>query len=130
MTPPRDRDRGTVWSSDHGRTCPGCHQPVTACTCRTGRPAAGGHAPGGDARHDGVIRVSRQSKGRRGKTVTVITGLPLDAAALDALARELKRRCGVGGTVRGDDVEIQGDQRDQVIAALEQRGWTVRRVGG
>jgi len=130
MTPPRDRDGGTVWSSDHGRTCPDCHQPASACTCRAGRRAAGPDTPDRDAGRDGVVRVGRQSKGRRGKTVTVITGLPLDAGALDDLARELKRQCGVGGTVRGGDVEIQGDQRDQVVAALERRGWTVRRTGG
>ncbi len=130
MTPPRDRDGGTVWSSDHGRTCPRCHQPVSACACRGDGREDHDATTGTSAPRDGVVRVGRQSKGRRGKTVTVITGLPLDADALDDLARELKRQCGVGGTVRGRDVEIQGDQRDRVVAALQRRGWTVRRTGG
>ena len=113
---------GIVWSSDHGRTCPGCGQPVDRCRCGPSRRQAG---PG-----DGVIRVGRESKGRRGKTVTVVTGLPLAADELDDLARDLKKRCGTGGTVRGATVEIQGDQRDAVVAELERRGFTVRRAGG
>lgn len=121
----RKRDRATVWSSDTGRTCPDCGEPADRCRCRQQR-AADAAADAGD----GTVRVGRQSKGRRGKTVTVITGLPGPADQLEDLARELKRRCGVGGTVRGRDVEIQGDQRDQVMAALEQKGYRVQRSGG
>jgi translation initiation factor 1 len=75
-----------------------------------------------------VVRLHRDKKGRGGKTVTVITGLPL--GQLDALARELKRLCGTGGTVRGDTLEIQGDHRDRLLPALQARGFTVKMAGG
>jgi translation initiation factor 1 len=107
-----DDEDGIVWSSD-----PGAKTPSPA---RKGSPSP--TPPAGT----GVVRVVRQSKGRRGKTVTVITGVPLTAAGLDDLARDLKKRCGTGGTVRGDVVEIQGDQRDVVVAELERRGWAVK----
>jgi len=120
----RDEDEGgVVWSSDQGRTCPGCGEPVDRCRCRRGRPPA--PVPG-----DGTVRVGRESKGRRGKTVTVVTGLPLTAEELDDLARDLKKRCGTGGTVRDGTVEIQGDQRDVVARELARRGFDVKRAGG
>ena len=68
---------------------------------------------------DGVVRVARTTAGRKGKTVTVITGLP--ASELQAVAKELKRRCGVGGAVKGGAVELQGDQRDAVMKLLAGR---------
>lgn len=114
------KDRGLVYSSDGGRMCPGCDNPVDACTC--GREAG----PAGD----GVVRVGRETKGRRGKAVTVITGVPLDALELDDLAKRLKTLCGAGGTVKGGRIEIQGDHRDRVVPELESRGWTVKRSGG
>jgi translation initiation factor 1 len=109
--------------------CPDCSEATDRCRCRERRREAGG-ADGASgaatAPDDGIVRVGRQSKGRRGKTVTVITGLPLPADQLDDVARELKRRCGVGGTVRGATVEIQGDQRDAVIEALQEKGHRVK----
>jgi translation initiation factor 1 len=78
----------------------------------------------------GAVLVSRQSKGRRGKTVTEIRGLGLAPEALDDLARDLKQHCGTGGTVRGEVIELQGDQRDAVVTELGRRGWTVKRAGG
>ena len=77
-----------------------------------------------------VVRVGRETQGRRGKGVTVVTGVPLAGAALEALATELKRRCGSGGTVQDGVIEIQGDHRDLLVAELERRGWTARRAGG
>ena len=79
---------------------------------------------------DGVVRIRRESKGRGGKAVSVITGLGLDAGALKRLSRELKQLCGVGGSVKQWDVEIQGDQRDKLKAELEKRGYTVKLSGG
>ncbi|MCP4572870.1 MAG: stress response translation initiation inhibitor YciH [bacterium] len=79
---------------------------------------------------DGVVRVSRETKGRRGKAVTVVRGAPLELAGLDDLARDLKKLCGTGGTVKDGAVEIQGDQRDRVVAALQERGWRVKYAGG
>ena len=77
-----------VYSSEFGRICPGCGRPVAGCACREKKSCSAG---------DGIVRVRRESKGRGGKTVMVITGLPLDETALLALAGELKRRCGCGG---------------------------------
>lgn len=79
---------------------------------------------------DGVVRIRRESKGRGGKSVSVITGLGLETVALKTLARELKQLCGVGGCVRQWDIEIQGDQRDKLKAALEKRGHAVKLAGG
>lgn len=110
-----------VYSSEQGRICPECGKAVSGCTCRKKTPGASG---------DGIVRVQRESKGRGGKTVTVITGLPGDDAALKALAGELKRRCGTGGTVKDGIVEIQGDHRDLLVAELEKKGFKVKRAGG
>jgi translation initiation factor 1 len=74
--------------------------------------------------------VNRETKGRRGKTVTTISGVPLAEAELRALAGELKRRCGCGGATKDGVIEIQGDQRDALVAELEARGYTVKRAGG
>jgi translation initiation factor 1 len=76
------------------------------------------------------VRVSRTSKGRGGKTVTLVTGVQLPPKELEALARDLKRRCGTGGSLKDEVIEIQGDQRDGVVAELEQRGFRVKRSGG
>ena len=110
-----------VWSSESGRVCPGCSRPVAGCSCRKEQPRSAG---------DGVVRVRRETKGRGGKTVTVITGLPGDDAALKVLSGELKRRCGTGGTLKDGVIEIQGDHADLLVAELQQRGHKVKRAGG
>lgn len=76
------------------------------------------------------VRVGRETRGRAGKGVTVITGLPLAPAQLEALASELKRRCGSGGTVRNGVIEIQGDHRDVLVRELATRGYDAKRSGG
>jgi translation initiation factor 1 len=115
-----DKDR-IVYSTGIGRRCPNCLRAINECVCRKG-------APGKAA--DGIVRVSRETQGRRGKGVTVISGLGLAAKDLEALATQLKKRCGSGGTVDADRIEIQGDHRDTLVAELTTRGWTVRRAGG
>jgi translation initiation factor 1 len=77
-----------------------------------------------------VVRLGRETKGRRGKGVTTVSDLPLDEAGLLELAATLKQRCGTGGTVRDGTIEIQGDQRDRLAAVLEGLGYRVKRVGG
>jgi len=77
-----------------------------------------------------VVRVSRQTQGRAGKAVSVISGLPLNHTDLSALATELKRRCGSGGTVREGVIEIQGEHRDRLVAELARRGFKAMRAGG
>jgi translation initiation factor 1 len=76
------------------------------------------------------VRVGRETKGRAGKGVTVITGLPLGEAELAALATQLKRRCGSGGTVRERVIEIQGDHRDLLVSELKRLGYDAKRAGG
>ena len=76
------------------------------------------------------MRVSRQTQGRAGKGVTVITGLPLTPETLAALASELERLCGSGGTVKEGSIEIQGEHRDRLVAELSRRGFAARRAGG
>ena len=79
---------------------------------------------------DGIVRIGRETKGRKGKGVTIVTGVPLDDADLTDLAKKLKQRCGAGGTVKDGAIEIQGDHRDTLIEVLAQMGYTVRRSGG
>jgi translation initiation factor 1 len=110
-----------VYSTVRGLVCPDCRLPVAKCGCRKGAPPPKG---------DGVVRVRRETKGRAGKTVTAVEGIPLSGEALRDLAAELKRHCGTGGTLKGGVIEIQGDHRDAVVADLTRRGFTVKRAGG
>ncbi len=112
-----------VYRSDVGRICPGCRRPIAQCACKDQR----GKSVRAGA---GVVRVSRQTQGRGGKAVTLITGLPLGDEALTTLAGELKRRCGSGGTVREGAIEIQGEHRDTLVTELIRRGYAARRAGG
>ena len=110
-----------VYSTDGGKLCPQCHRPVADCVCGKDRPAATG---------DGVVRLHRETKGRGGKAVTLIKGLPLGESDLRDLTRALKQKCGVGGALKADHIEIQGDQRAAIKAELEHRGFTVKIAGG
>jgi translation initiation factor 1 len=110
---------GLVYSTESGRMCPDCRQPMAACACKAKALAKG----------DGVVRVSRQSKGRGGKTVTLVKGLALDAAALAALGKQLRSACGSGGTVKDGVIEIQGDHCDLVIETLTRHGHAPKRAG-
>jgi len=101
--------------------CPECGRPVAQCACRKEAPAAVG---------DGIVRVGRETKGRKGKVVTIITGVALDREGLHRLAAELKQKCGAGGTVKVAVIEIQGDHRDLLVEELKSRGYTVKRSGG
>lgn len=114
---------GLVYSTESGRMCPDCRQPVGACQCKANAQAA---VPAGD----GVVRVSRETKGRGGKAVTLIKGVALDAVGLTALGKELKAACGTGGTVKDGVIEIQGDHIERIMAALQARGHKVKRAGG
>lgn len=121
MAKSKNSNNRPVYSTEHGRMCPDCGKPKAECMCRKNT------AP---PKTDGIIRVGRETKGRKGKGVTVISGLPLVQDELKQLAKTLKAKCGSGGTVKDGIIEIQGDCRDTVVTALEQRGWTVRRSGG
>jgi len=110
-----------VYSTDAGRMCPLCRQPVAGCACRPPEVTTPGR---------GVARVSLQRKGRAGKGVTLVHDLGLPGAALAPIAQALRSACGCGGTVKDGVIEIQGDQRERVVAWLQAQGWTARRVGG
>jgi translation initiation factor 1 len=106
-----------VYSTETGRICPGCGRPVEGCRCAKGKK------PVNRDRGDGRVRIAYATKGRRGKGVTLVTGLPEDSdGGLKALARKLKQRCGTGGTVKGGTIEIQGDQREILLAELKSMG--------
>jgi translation initiation factor 1 len=113
---------GLVYSTEVGRTCPECRQALAQCSCK----AAAKAAPAGD----GVVRVSRQTKGRGGKSVTVVKGLALDALSLAALGKQLRTACGSGGTVKDGVIEVQGDHCELVIEALQKHGHQAKRAGG
>jgi len=110
-----------VYSTEHGRICPGCSQPVASCTCVTKNTAPKG---------DGIVRVGRETKGRKGSGVTTVKGLLLAPDQLRTLGSQLKKKCGTGGTVKDGVIEIQGDHRDLLVATLQQLGYTVKRAGG
>jgi len=110
---------GLVYSTDAGRMCPACRQPTAACVCGQMAVPAG----------DGIVRVSRETKGRAGKGVTLVKGLALDAAALAALGKQLKASCGSGGTVKDGVVEVQGDHVVAIMAALQKQSYNVKRAG-
>lgn len=116
------RNSSLAYSSDSSRMCTACGQPVATCRCKKGRKAA----PKGD----GIVRVGRETKGRKGKGVTLISGIPVDEVELRQLATRLKQKCGSGGTVKESVIEIQGDHRDAIVAELEELGFRVKRAGG
>lgn len=113
--------RPTVYSTEKGRICPDCGRPVADCLCNRKKAVPAG---------DGIVRVGRETKGRKGKGVTVISGVPLDHKGLLGLAKALKSRCGSGGTVKDGVIEIQGDHREALVPELEKKGWRVKRSGG
>lgn len=116
------RSDNLVYSSEHGRMCPTCGQTQASCACNE-RPTT---APA----TRGPVRVGRETKGRKGKGVTMITGITLTSDALAALTKELKQKCGAGGTVRDGVIEIQGDHRDLLVEELQRLGWKAKRSGG
>jgi translation initiation factor 1 len=118
----RSASGGLVYSTDSGRMCPACRKPIAQCACSS---AVAPSPPS-----DGIVRVSRETKGRGGKAVTLVRGLALDAASLDKLAKQLKAACGSGGTVKDGVVEVQGDHCDKVVALLKGQGHAVKRAGG
>lgn len=117
----KKEEPGIVYSTAHGRMCPTCSKPVAECACRQ---------KGTIRKGDGIVRVGRETKGRKGKGVTVITGVPLDGTDLKEFAKHLKTMCGAGGTLKDGVIEIQGDHREVLLEELKKRDWPVKRVGG
>ncbi|KAA0010442.1 translation initiation factor Sui1 [Billgrantia pellis] len=120
----QDQLRGLVYSTEHGDICPDCRSPLAECRCAAlaeqERIAA----------LDGIVRIRRETSGRKGKGVTTVSGVPLPDAELKALAKTLKQRCGTGGSLRNGILEIQGDHRETLKAELERHGYRVKLAGG
>ncbi len=112
---------GLVYSTEYGRMCPDCGKSSEKCVCGRKKTVSAS---------DGVVRIGRTNKGRGGKTVTIITGIPLDHDALSALAKQLKQKCGTGGTVKDGVVGIQGDHRELLMNMLKDKGYKVKLSGG
>ena len=118
----RSANGGLVYSTETGRMCPTCRESVTLCKCKSAANAA----PAGD----GNVRVSLQSKGRGGKSVTLVKGVALDPMALAVLGKQLRTACGAGGTVKDGVLEVQGDHCDTVLQTLTKLGHRAKRAGG
>ncbi len=112
---------GLVYSTEHGKMCQNCAKPLAQCSCGQKKVQAKG---------DGIVRVLRETKGRKGSGVTLITGLPLADPELTALAKQLKQRCGSGGTVKNGIIEVQGDHRDVILTELLRLGYPAKKAGG
>ena len=132
-----------VYSTETGSNCPECGYPLKKCRCpdtgssNTGNPntaspnnsGADGNGAG-SSKNQGWVRLRRETKGRKGKGVTLVDGLPLDEKALKALAKKLKQTCGTGGSLKNGVIEIQGDKRDAIEAELKKQGYKDKRAGG
>lgn len=113
----QDGNARLVYSTESGKMCPVCQKAVHACTCRKKQKASPS---------DGIVRVRRETKGRKGKGVTLISGLPLNDEAIKTLAKTLKQTCGSGGTVKNGTIEIQGDHGETLANVLKNLGYTVK----
>ncbi len=116
-----NRSGTLVYSTGLGRICPECRQQASRCQCSQ-KPQL--------PRGDGIVRISRETKGRKGKGVTLVSGVPLAAPELKAYAANLKKLCGSGGAIKNGVIEVQGDHRDRLFAELQKQGWTVKLSGG
>jgi translation initiation factor 1 len=114
-------DNPSVYSTELGRLCPNCGKPIAQCICHKLKAMPKG---------DGVVRVQRETKGRKGKTMTLITGLTLDDTELRDLLSQLKKSCGAGGAIKENIIEIQGDHRDTILVELKRRRIIAKKAGG
>ncbi|MBY6205991.1 MULTISPECIES: translation initiation factor Sui1 [Halomonas] len=120
----KDQLGSLVYSTEHGDICPQCRAPKEACRCDEIADQARLEEL------DGIVRIRRETSGRKGKGVTTISGVPLAEKELKALAKELKKRCGTGGALKNGIIEIQGDHRQVLKEALEKKGFKVKLAGG
>jgi translation initiation factor 1 len=114
-----------VYSTESGKICPLCQKSNLECTCKKKKPRSQTNI-----KYDGIIRIQREVKGRKGKTVTTISGFQINADEIKNLATQLKRRCGTGGSVKDGVIIIQGDHRDTLITELKNRGFKAKIAGG
>ncbi|MBN2646112.1 MAG: stress response translation initiation inhibitor YciH [Desulfuromonadaceae bacterium] len=117
----KDGHSRLVYSDEGNGDCSRCGRPLRKCRCSQQRAALP---------TDGVVRIQRQTKGRKGSGATVITGVPLTGDELKNFAKGLKQTCGSGGTVKNGQIEIQGDHVERLMPLLTAQGWVVKRAGG
>lgn len=117
-----------VYSTETGRICPDCSKPGANCTCKKRKKKVAKNLTGYP--NDGTVRIRREIKGRKGKTVTAVFGLPLEGKDLQQFAKTLKRRCGTGGSVKDGFIVIQGDHRETLLDEIRKQGYTVKFAGG
>ncbi len=117
-----------VYSTETGRVCSACGNPSKKCTCKKQR-AKKRATPTGYL-DDGTVRIRREVKGRGGKTVTTVFGVPLEGRALKQFAKKLKQRCGTGGTIKAGVIVIQGDHRETLAREIREQGYRVKIAGG
>ena len=123
----------TVYTTELGRICPGCGQPVARCGCGSdgkSRKKTGAKSVSAVSKGDGIVRIGRSTKGRCGKGVTTVAGMLLSGDELKAVAQKLKAKCGAGGTEKNGVIEIQGEHRQLLQKTLEAMGYTVKQSGG
>jgi len=124
MSSLRDQLGGLVYSTESGRLCSECGNALNECSCAADAEAAY------LASLDGIVRIRRETGGRKGKEVTTVSGVPLNGKELKALTKKLKQRCGTGGALKDGLIEIQGDHRNTLKTVLEAEGFKVRLSGG
>lgn len=120
----KDQLGGLVYSTEKGNLCPRCQSAVDACCCTELDEQER------LSKLDGIVRISRETKGRKGKGVTLITGIPLADKELKAFAKTLKKQCGTGGALKDSVIEIQGDHRETLKVYLEKHHYKVKLAGG
>ena len=116
----KKKTEGLVYSTDHGKMCPGCDKPITDCACSKSEATS----------LKGPIHIRRETKGRKGKGVTVVSNLPMAPPQIKDLAKELKSKVGTGGTVKNGTIEIQGEHIELLMKVLSGKGWKVKKIGG
>ena len=112
---------GIVYSTDQGTMCPNCGAPIASCGCMAKEDIPAG---------DGIVRIKHETKGRKGKGVTVISGISLAHDELKLLTQKLKQKCGSGGTLKDRTIEIQGDHRTTLLEEFGNLGFKVKLSGG
>lgn len=119
-------DSRLVYSTESGRICSLCGNSSAKCTCKKKKSTKKQQV----YPNDPVVRIRREVKGRKGKTVTAIFGVSLDDKKLKQLAKTLKSRCGTGGSVKDGIIIIQGDHRETLLQEFRKQGYTVKLAGG
>ena len=118
-----------VWSSESGKICPECGKPVSSCACRKKKNNKDKKSQN-TYPDDGIIRIMRETKGHKGKTVTVVGNTPFKEKELKEFAKKLKSRCGTGGSIRDGEILIQGDHRQVILDELTKQGFKAKMAGG